>query len=232
MKCRLFCFGSHLLVSLLVAVVSLLVVFGVWYPSPLDAGLGVASIFMLLLCIDVVIGPLLTLVVARQGKKTLKADLAVIALLQVTALAYGLYTVAQGRPVWLVYDHNRFEVVQAYEAVTAAAAPDAPPLTFTGPQWAAVTADPAATANRDAFLQQAFLRGYGADAGRNAQAGAHAVPLAVLQKFNDPAQVDALLRPYPAATGYIPMIAKEKTLVVLVNKADGLPIAIVDLRPW
>lgn len=230
MKFRLLCFGSHLLISFLIALISVYVVFWVWYPSLLDKALGVADIFILLLCIDVIIGPLLTLLTAKQGKKTLKMDLAVIGVLQIAALCYGLYIVAQGRPVWLVYDNNRFEVVQAYEAITASSVSEIPQAPLTGPVWAAVVdADPASIAKGDSYLHQQFLRPYEDNKGT---AGANAVPLEVLKKFNSPQVVHDILQQYPGADGYIPMIAKEGTLVVLVRRSEGDPIAIVDARPW
>jgi hypothetical protein len=230
MKFRLLCFGSHLLISFLIALISVYVVFWVWYPSLLDKVLGVGNIFLLLLCIDVIIGPLLTLLVAKQGKKTLKMDLAVIAVLQIAALVYGLNIVAQGRPVWLVYDNNRFEVVQAYEVITASSSSDIPHATLTGPVWAAVVdADSSSIAKGDAYFHQQFLRPY--DVVKDT-VGAHAIPLAVLEKFNNQQVVQNILQQYPSANGYVPMVAKEGTLVVLVNRSEGVPIAIVDLRAW
>ncbi len=230
MKFRLLCFGSHLLVSFIIALLSLWVVFWLWYPSPLDIALGVADIFLLLLCIDVIVGPLLTLLVAKKGKKTLKMDLFTIGTLQLIALSYGLYIVAQGRPVWMVYDNNRFEVVQAFEAVTQPDSSSHFQLRMTGAQWGAVIDSvPAPIARGDAYYQQQFLQAYDVVA---INAGSRAIPIDVLKRFNDPAKVDELLRYYPEANGYIPMVAKEKALVVLVNKSVGEPIAIVDASPW
>lgn len=230
MKFRLLCFGSHLFVSFIIALLSLLLVFWLWYPSPLDKALGVADIFLLLLCIDVIVGPLLTVLVAKQGKKTLKMDFFTIGILQLAALSYGLYIVAQGRPVWMVYDNNRFEVVQAFEAVTHPDSSSPFQLRVTGAQWGAVVASvPASISRGNAYYQQQFLQAYEAVA---LDAGSRAIPLEVLKRFNDPAKIDGLLSHYPEANGYIPMVAKEKALVVLVNKSVGQPIAILDASPW
>lgn len=230
MKFRLLCFASHLLISFFIALISVYIVFWVWYPSLLDKVLGVGNIFLLLLCIDVIIGPLLTLLVAKQGKKTLKMDLAVIAVLQIAALGYGLNIVAQGRPVWLVYDNNRIEVVQAYEAIASSVSSDVPYAPLAGPVWAAVVdVSSSSIAKGDAYLHQQFLRPY--DVVKDT-VGARAIPLEVLKKFNNPQVVQDLLQQYPDADGYIPMIAKEGILVVLVNRSEGDPIAIVDARPW
>lgn len=231
MKFRLFCFVSHLLISFVLALLTVFVVFWVWYPSPLDKALGVADIFLLLLCIDVIIGPLLTLIVAKQGKKTLKMDLSIIGVLQIAALSYGLYIVAQGRPVWLVYDNNRFEVVQAYEAVkNPDSSQDDFPLSLTGPIWGAVMEPvPAGVARRDAFYQADFLQKYELVANKSRS---NAMPIEVLKRFNDAHKVDQETRKYPNANSYIPMIGKQKPMVVFVDKNVGEPIAIVDLAPW
>ena len=230
MKFRLLCFGSHLFISFLIALLSLLVVFLLWYPSSLDVALGVANIFLLLLCIDVIVGPLLTLLVAKQGKKTLKTDLLTIGILQLAALSYGLYIVAQGRPVWIVYDNNRFEVVQAFEAVIYPDSSSQLSLNITGVEWRAVKDSvPISIGRRDAFYRQEYLQPY---ALVTINAGKQAIPLEVLKRFNDHEKIDELFRHYPEADGYIPMVAKEKALVVLVNRAIGKPIAIIDASPW
>lgn len=230
MKFRLLCFGSHLLVSAVIALLSVGMVFWVWYPSPLDKALGVAEIFILLLCIDVIIGPLLTLIVAKQGKATLKTDLSIIVFLQVAALAYGLNIVGQGRPVWLVYDNNRFQVVQAYEAISANGEYPIAAESLVGPVWAAVV-DSARSGNHqeELFLRQEFLSDYKVI---QKTAGNNAIPLDVLNRFNDSARVGELRLQYPAADAYIPIVAKEKNMIVLVNKSVGEPLAIVDINPW
>lgn len=40
-----------------------------------------------------------------------------IILIQLSALSYGLYSIAQGRPVWLVYNVDRFELVRNNEII-------------------------------------------------------------------------------------------------------------------
>src|SRR6187551_2548926 len=229
MKFRLLCFGSHLLVSFLIALLSLVLVFWLWYPSPLDKALGVANIFLLLLCIDVIIGPLLTLVVAKQGKKTLKMDLLTIAVIQLLALTYGLYVVVQGRPVWMVYDSGHFELVQAYEAIlnpNDSTSADKFHLGMTGPVWGAVTnKKPATIAKGDSYYRAEYLQAY--DENVATAVKAHLTPLAVLKRFNDPEKVDVILAAYPEAHGFVPLVAKNKSLVVLMNNEKGFPIAIV-----
>lgn len=230
MKFRLACFLAHLLVSVIIAFLSLVLVFKVWYPAPLDKALGVADVFLLLLCIDVVLGPLLTLVVAKKDKKTLKIDLMSIAVLQVAALIYGLSVVAQGRPVWLVYDSGRIEVVQAYEAETSLHAPQFFQSLglFKGPGWASVgDVTVEQRHSQDVYAKAELLMPYVPEI-----AARSALSLQVLNRFNPPDTVEVLLKKYPHADSYLPVGAKDLPVTLLINKESGERIAIVDLRPW
>lgn len=230
MKFRLKCFAYHLGISLLISFASLYLVYFLWYPSPLGKALGVTNIFLLLLGVDVVIGPLLTLMVAKQGKKTLKMDLLIIGLVQLLALSYGTYTVAEGRPVWMVYNAGRFDLVQAFEVVNTQS-PSAYSQSWLGPKWAELLDPlPAGTDRRDAFLNADYVRSLGGEvSGKLAQ---FSIPLAVLKRFNNPQRVDQLLEQYPNADAFVPMLATQKPVSVLINKSEGKLVAIVDLAPW
>src|SRR5690606_22856972 len=74
--------------------------------------LGVGFIFIMMITIDVILGPLLGLVVYKEGKKTLKMDLSIIITIQFLAFIYGMYNLTQGRPVWLVQNDHVFELVR------------------------------------------------------------------------------------------------------------------------
>lgn len=107
--------GLHLLVSLGVALLAAVLVFQVWYPHPYGELAGGNGLFRLLVSVDVVMGPLLTWVVYNRAKprQELWRDLTVIAVLQLAALGYGLQTVYQVRPVYLVHEVDRYRVVTA-----------------------------------------------------------------------------------------------------------------------
>lgn len=108
---------GHLLVCLVVALISSAIVFGVWYPDPWQKMLGVSSIFMLVVIADVVCGPLLTMVLVSPHKSRRERwlDLSLIAIIQVAALGYGLYSTFSARPVALVFEVDRFFIVTANE---------------------------------------------------------------------------------------------------------------------
>lgn len=103
----------HLAISVLIAVLCAALVFGVWYPYPYSQLAGGRELFALVMTVDVVIGPLLSLVVYSPTKPRaeLWRDIGFIALAQAVALGYGLYSVAEARPVWLAFEGDRFRIV-------------------------------------------------------------------------------------------------------------------------
>ena len=116
-KARFRAASIHLGISLALAALSALLVFFVWYPYPYREISGGRSLFLLVITVDVIMGPLLTLAVFSAGKsrRALRFDLAIIGVLQLMALVYGLWTVAVARPVHLVFEINRFLVVHAID---------------------------------------------------------------------------------------------------------------------
>lgn len=116
-KGRLKASGIHLAISLVLAILAALLVFGVWYPYPYREISGGRELFLLVVTVDVIMGPLMTLAVfnTKKPRKELTRDITIIGILQLAALAYGLWTVAVARPVHLVYEIDRFRVVHAID---------------------------------------------------------------------------------------------------------------------
>ena len=103
------------MISLIIALITIGLVFLIWYPYPLAKAVGVTHIFLMMLAIDVIVGPILGFFVYKVGKKTLKVDLAVIILIQLSALLYGVYTIQEGRPVWIAFNIDQFELIRKNE---------------------------------------------------------------------------------------------------------------------
>jgi hypothetical protein len=112
-RSRLRAAAIHLALSGAVAGVAGLLVFALWYPFPYREVSGGRELFMLVVAVDLVIGPLITFAVFNRAKPTaeLKRDLAVVGVLQLAALCYGLWTVQLARPVHMVFEYDRFRVV-------------------------------------------------------------------------------------------------------------------------
>ena len=105
----------HLAISAFVITTFLLLTFFIWYPSSYAEMNGLKNIIHLLIGIDLILGPLLTFIIFKKGKSSLKFDLTVIAIIQLAALSYGAIAVYQGHPVYVVYAGDRFELVSAVD---------------------------------------------------------------------------------------------------------------------
>lgn len=79
--------------------------------------MGGLELFLLVVAVDVVCGPLLTMVIYKTTKPRLELvrDLSCVAIIQLTALLYGLYIVMAVRPVYLVYEVDRFNAISAMD---------------------------------------------------------------------------------------------------------------------
>jgi len=236
---------THLSVSVLVALVSLALVFKVWYPAPLDQALDVRHIYFLVLTVDVVLGPVITFIIFNptKGSKKLIGDLAVIIAVQLVALVYGQWTIAQGRPAWLVFNADRFDLTQAsdidvrYRAQAAPAYRYAP---WTGPHWVA-SIDPSDPTKRNQLILESA--GGGSDlpqridlfvplASQKTALLSRAFPLDKLNQFNPPEQVKKVLARWPQADAWLPLMARVQPMTVLIQRSTGQPLAIVNLHPW
>ena len=105
----------HLTISVCVFAIFLSLVYFIWYAYPFNITQGIAEIVYLMAGIDIVLGPLLTLVVFNTAKKSLKMDLSVIGAVQIAALVYGAFVIYSARPAWIVFSVDRFEVVALNE---------------------------------------------------------------------------------------------------------------------
>ena len=107
--------GAHLLLSMVVAASAFALVYFVWFPREYWLMAGGRELFFLIVSVDVVLGPLVTFAVFNpaKGLGRLKFDLVVIAALQLGALGYGLWTVSAARPIFMVFNVDRFSLVTA-----------------------------------------------------------------------------------------------------------------------
>jgi hypothetical protein len=114
---RLQASAIHLGLSAVITTLSALMVFGLWYPYPYRDMSGGRNLFLLMVGVDLIMGPLITLAIFNRAKpwSELRRDLFVVGALQLVALGYGLWTVTVARPVHLVFEIDRFRVVHAID---------------------------------------------------------------------------------------------------------------------
>ncbi len=99
-------FGIHLLISSVILLVLLAIIMWVWFPGILFSVDGGWAGLRIVIGVDLVLGPLLTLVVFNTSKPELKYDLAAIAVFQFACMAAGMWIVYSERPLALVLAHD------------------------------------------------------------------------------------------------------------------------------
>lgn len=143
MKFRLTAFGVHLLASATALCLVLGSLYVGWYRWPgwyLTSALHVVGIVVM---VDLVLGPTLTLIVANphKSRRLFARDVAVIVTVQLAALIYGAATLWGGRPLYYTFSNNSLDMVQAndLEAEEVALAwqqnPSLAPHWYSRPRW-------------------------------------------------------------------------------------------------
>jgi hypothetical protein len=243
---RLRASGIHLLISLSIAALAALLVFGIWYPYPYREISGGRELFLLLVTVDVLLGPLITFAIFNRAKPLteLRRDLAIVGLIQLAALGYGLWTVYVARPVHLVYEINRFRVVHAIDVpadLLGKAPAELRSLPMFGPTLLSVRPFKSENEKVDATLADVgglsigarpdFWQPYEAD---RAQVLSVGKPMAELKsRFKDQtAMIDAAV----ASTGrpaeglrWVPMVGRKTFWTVLVDARTADVLAFLPL---
>jgi hypothetical protein len=116
----------------------------------------------LIVGIDIVLGPLMTLILfdPRKSRRALTLDLSLIAIVQIAALGYGLHSGYASRLVFNVFDGKSFQLVQARDVLPKflnnAQLPEYRSLPFAGQKYAAIKVPDDARARSDLGFYGAF----------------------------------------------------------------------------
>ncbi len=117
MHFRLKAFSLHLLSSATLLTLILGCLYLGWYRWPGWYLTDVKTVVLVMVGVDVVLGPTLTLIIANQKKsrRELTRDIGVIVAVQLCALTYGSVSLWNGRPLYYAYSEGLLQLVQAYD---------------------------------------------------------------------------------------------------------------------
>ncbi|HTB87714.1 MAG TPA: hypothetical protein VK743_07175 [Steroidobacteraceae bacterium] len=117
MRFRLRLFSLHLLSSATILALILGSLYFGWYRWPGWYLTDVTTVVLVMVCVDVVLGPTLTLIIANRSKErhVLARDIGIIVAVQLCALAYGSVSLWNGRPLYYAFSENLLQLVQAYD---------------------------------------------------------------------------------------------------------------------
>ena len=238
----------HLGISALVAAAIVAVMLLVWYPSPWFRAAGGGTLLLLLVGVDVILGPLLTFIVFNPAKKSLVYDLAVIVMLQIAALIYGIHVMALARPAFVVYLRGAFDVVAANDVVTEgmdeAKLPEFQSLPLTGPRLAAarIPVDPglqlkigmeSAAGGPDFTAYPRFYIPY-STAARDAAARGEPLSRLAQKGPQNAAAVESLASSSGKSVDgmvYLPLRTRTGEMAIVLGKAEGEVIGVLTVNP-
>jgi len=240
----------HLCISATIATAVLALMLLVWYPHPIFAAVGGQQILMILLAVDVTLGPFVTLLVfnPKKSRKALTFDLSVIALLQASALIYGMSIVFQARPAYLVLGADSFTLVTANtlseEDIAKAKIPDYLSLPLTGPVYVYSKEPTNIEDIKEVILAELNGKGlqhlpkyYQPYAEHGEVAGKAARPVAELRELNPDriSEIDEAVHTsglLETEIGFLPLRASYRNLAILVGKSDGKVLAMLVAMPF
>ena len=106
---------THLSISLVLVGIALALMLLQWFPPPLFGTDGGGIGLKLLILVDLVLGPVLTFIVFNpaKGRRQMMFDLGVIAVFQLVAYGYGLWSIHSVRVQALAYHEGQFYSVTA-----------------------------------------------------------------------------------------------------------------------
>jgi hypothetical protein len=240
----------HLSISLVTAVLLGWLMLKVWYPAPFDLLTTGRDLLLLVVVVDVVCGPLLTLVLFNPQKSKMKwrIDLSLIVAVQLAALGYGIFQAAAVRPVFMAFEGDRFRVVLASDIQKQLA--DAPPelktIGYSGPKLIAAKlmrpnekGYPESVQLSMSGVHPAFRPGrWQTYAEQTSDVIANLKPLTNLSK-RPPAELEKLNEAVANtglsanAIGYLPVVNDTMTdWIVLIAKNDARPLAYLHIDGW
>lgn len=240
--------GIHLLLSALVVASVLGPLVAVLFPGSYFHLADAPGLILLVVAVDLVMGPGLTFLVAARHKPAavLRRDIATIALLQLAALGFGVHSTVLGRPVFMTFAVDRFELVTAAEVDAdecERAAPEFRTLSWTGPTVVGARR-PDDPARREQLLLASttgidlrhLISMYVAYDQVQQDALARSKDVGELMRFNGTSTVARALAAEGATASerlrWLPVRGKHEDQVALIDARSGQLVRLVRLSPW
>jgi len=238
--------ATHLAISATVIALFFAIVFFVWYPVPYFSIEGTYDVIIILIAVDLVLGPLLTLIIFKSGKPGLKFDLSIIACIQIAALLYGANTIYAERPYFVAFALNKFVIVQATDTKKMDLSKIDPSVHYQhlGPSYV-YAESPSDNKLRDKILNQVLSGGFDIDRIpsqyrdfkthiKNSFDRSLNLDILSTQLPGNKAIIDRFLKRYPSTEhlAFYPLSGKHRDIVMVLDKNSLEVIDYIDLDPW
>jgi hypothetical protein len=235
----------HLFISALVVGIFASFALFIWHPSPFLQISGLMSILLILVTVDLILGPLLTFIVYKPKKPSLRFDLAVIGTVQISALLYGMYTIHQGHPAYIAYTVDRFTLINIADVNPL----DAKHTALQASGWwkpiMVYSQPPTDPSEKERLIFEVLEGKPDIDARPEYYEPFDKFANKVMQKGLTPQQLSSTpesnqkLEVFIAKHGkttndyaYLPLVGKEKDVLWVWDKTTEQPVGTLDINPW
>lgn len=240
-------FLIHFLVSLFLISLILAVVLAVWYPTPYFTVDGAQSILAILIGVDLVLGPLLTLIVYKPGKPSLTFDMSCIILVQLVALIYGVHVTYKRHPEFVVFAVDRFSTVSLEEIdLQRLEHPTLKETLWDGPTLTQAFF-PKDKEERKNLMFNVIFEGapdiefwphlYQPYQPDMVTFNPRSIDIQQIMQLSGSAKekINAFLAKNNAGVNdffFLPLVGKSTDIVIVLSKQDGMPMGYIDINPW
>ena len=235
----------HLLISLLLVTLIIGCIIFLFFPQNYISITDFKEVALIIITVDLILGPILTFVVFQPQKKSLKFDLSVVAAIQLTALIYGAYALYQVHPVYITFNVDRFTIVNARDATPERAIFDeykVSKLSSANLAYAKIPEDPskrsdlnlsAVLEGRDLDQHVEYYEPYKDNIDHIIAKGLNKKLILnnvntnkKIKNFveNNKEQIDQLV--------FLPINSSSKDGIIVLDKSSGIPIGTINTDPW
>lgn len=245
LKEKIKAFFIHFALSLTIVSFVIALVIYFWYPLEYLGLTRFKTVALLIMSVDLVMGPVLTFVVFNSKKKSLRFDLAVIAVLQFSALAYGIHTLFIDHPVYITFNKDRFTIVQARDAKPEKAKLDEFKISKLSSAKIAYAKMPEDKEEENKLLFDVLNGKPDLDQRTEYYEPYEENIDSVLAKSLDPKLIFPKENAHPEAQtflnkhdgkiedfAFVPLSAPSKFAILVLDKKSAQPIDTIDLDPW
>ncbi len=235
----------HFGISLLIISSLLLLIVKVWYPDPFLEISGIKNIFLIILTVDLILGPVLTFIVFKPKKPTLKFDLTAIVAVQISALIYAVITIYQAHPLYVVYAIDRFTPINTNEIVPEniryselkKSKLSGPTLVFlekpTDPEEVSRITLEVLSGKPDIDTRTEYYAPFNKHL---EDVFSNGLDIQALQKNpKNKTLIQEFIKKHGKTVedyAFLPLVGKEKDVLWVFNKKTGKPVDIVFISPW
>ena len=232
-------------ISQLISLSFLLFAYFAWFPHSLFQLNSFSKSAYLLVIVNLILGPFLILLFYKKDKINLKLDILALAVIQSSALIFGMYSIYQKHPIYAVFTIDRFTLINANSAEPKKIRHNDLEVTFLSKPKLAFAKMPTEIHLKNEIIMSQLKGGPDLDARAeyyepyvdhiNSVISKSLDIKGNLKQINDQLELSTFLKKHGGnadSYAYLPLQSNEKDVIWVLNRLTAKPIGILHIDPW